>query len=170
MVMNNDDADCREGVKPTYKRKKGFQPLQMNWGRFFIDAVFRGGDKHSNHGESAQKMIEHMVFIIRKKYNKDVPIIIRMDSCFFDQKIFKLCEDLEIGYICGGKLYKDIKSIAQTVEPQFWSEFKSGKKENWEFIEFGTRRKTGASSDVLFTADLPMMVHNLFYQHAGLIQ
>jgi hypothetical protein len=141
MVMDNDDSDCREGVKPTYKRKKGFQPLQMNWDRFFIDAVFRGGDKHSNHGESVQKMIEHMVSKIRKKYNKNVPIIIRMDSGFFDQKIFKLCEDLKIGYICGGKLYKDIKSIAAAVETQFWSEFKSGKKENWEYIEFGTKRQ-----------------------------
>ena len=30
MVMDNDDANCRHGVKPTYKRKKGFQPLQIN--------------------------------------------------------------------------------------------------------------------------------------------
>ena len=43
MVMDNDDAKCRHGVKPTYKKKKGFQPLQMNWGRFIVDAVFRSG-------------------------------------------------------------------------------------------------------------------------------
>jgi hypothetical protein len=64
-----------------------------------------------------------------------------LDSGFFDQKIFKLCEDLKIGYICGGNLYKDIKPIASAVEPQFWSELKSGKKENWEYIEFGTKRQ-----------------------------
>ena len=52
MVMDNDDAKCRHGVKPTYKKKKGFQPLQMNWGRFIVDAVFRSGDKHSNHGDT----------------------------------------------------------------------------------------------------------------------
>ena len=84
MVMDNDDAKCRHGVKPTYKKKKGFQPLQMNWGRLIIDAVFRGGDKHSNHGDTVQKMIRHIVKIIRKQYLKDFPIVIRMDSGFFD--------------------------------------------------------------------------------------
>jgi hypothetical protein len=38
----------------------------MNWGRYFVDAVFRGGDKHSNHGNSVEKMIVHMVKKIRK--------------------------------------------------------------------------------------------------------
>jgi hypothetical protein len=65
MVMDNDDALCRQGVKPTYKKKKGFQPLQMNWGRFIVDAVFRGGDKHSNHGDSVLNMIRHMVIKIK---------------------------------------------------------------------------------------------------------
>ena len=46
MVMDNDEALQRQGVRPTYKRVKGFQPLQMSWGRFVIDAVFRAGDKH----------------------------------------------------------------------------------------------------------------------------
>lgn len=30
MVMDNDEAPKRHGVKPTYKRVKGFQPLQMS--------------------------------------------------------------------------------------------------------------------------------------------
>jgi len=29
MVMDNDEAQKRHGVKPTYKKVKGFQPLQM---------------------------------------------------------------------------------------------------------------------------------------------
>ena len=29
MVMDNDEAQKRHGVQPTYKNKKGFQPLQM---------------------------------------------------------------------------------------------------------------------------------------------
>jgi hypothetical protein len=99
MVMDNDDAECRHGVKPTYKKKKGFQPLQMNWGRLIVDAVFRGGDKHSNHGTTVEKMIQHMVAKIRKAYRPDVAIIIRMDSGFFDQKIFGLCERLGVGYL-----------------------------------------------------------------------
>jgi hypothetical protein len=59
MVMDNDDAGRRHGVKPTYKKKKGFQPLQMNWGRLIVDAVFRGGNKHSNYGTTVDQMIRH---------------------------------------------------------------------------------------------------------------
>ena len=40
MVMDNDEAERRHGVKPTYKKVKGFQPLQMTWGRFIMDAIF----------------------------------------------------------------------------------------------------------------------------------
>lgn len=140
MVMDNDDANCRHGVKPTYKKKKGFQPLQMNWGRLIVDAVFRGGNKHSNHGDTVQKMIRHMVAKIRKQYREDVPIIIRMDSGFFDQKIFEVCEKLKIGYVCGGKLYKDIKALACTCEDKNWIPYCSGKKDYWEYFEFGSRR------------------------------
>jgi hypothetical protein len=140
MVMDNDDAKCRHGVKPTYKKKKGFQPLQMNWGRLIVDAVFRSGDKHSNHGRTVQQMIKHMVAKIRTQYRQDVAIIIRMDSGFFDQKIFKLCEKLEIGYVCGGKLYKDIKELAGASEVQTWTRYCLGNKDYWEYIEFGSKR------------------------------
>lgn len=140
MVMDNDDAERRHGVKPTYKKKKGFQPLQMNWGRLIVDAVFRGGNKHSNYGTTVEQMIRHMVSRIRKAYRPDAAIIIRMDSGFFDQKIFGLCEELEIGYVCGGKLYKDIVSFAESVDEKTWSRYDSGKKESWEYIEFASRR------------------------------
>jgi hypothetical protein len=140
MVMDNDDAECRHGVKPTYKKKKGFQPLQMNWGRLIVDAVFRGGDKHSNHGTTVEKMIQHMVAKIRKAYRPDVAIIIRMDSGFFDQKIFGLCERLGVGYLCGGKLYKDIVSVATCADDSAWNRYNSGKKECWEYIEFASKR------------------------------
>ena len=53
MVMDNDEAEKRHGAAPTYKRVKGFQPLQVTWDRYVIDAVFRGGDKHSNHSDTA---------------------------------------------------------------------------------------------------------------------
>lgn len=47
MVMENDEARVRHGVRPTYKKVRGFQPLQMNWEGFVVDAVFRRGDPHS---------------------------------------------------------------------------------------------------------------------------
>ena len=46
---------------------------------------------------------------------EDVPIVIRLDSGFFDQKLFRVFESLQIGYICGGKLYDDIKALFPTV-------------------------------------------------------
>jgi len=143
MVMDNDDAEKRQGVNPTYKNKKGFQPLQMNWGRFFVDAAFRSGEKHSNHGDDVEKMIVRMVRMIRKHYRADVPIVIRMDSGFFDQKIFRICEKLGVGYICGGKTYKDIKELVGAVPAAHWTPFSSKDgKEIWEYFEFGDQRGT----------------------------
>ena len=50
MVLDNDTANKRQGCEVTYKRKKGFQPLHISWGRFLIDVMFRKGSDHSNHG------------------------------------------------------------------------------------------------------------------------
>ena len=46
MVMDNDEAQKRHGVEPTYKMKKGFQPLHMIWNRMIVDAVF-GAEKNT---------------------------------------------------------------------------------------------------------------------------
>ena len=83
-----------------------------------VYAVFRGGNKHSNHGNRVQKMIGHKVAKIRKQYRKDVAIIIRMDSGFLDQNIFKICEKFRIGYVCSGKLYKDVKALVGTYKDE----------------------------------------------------
>ena len=139
MVMDNDEADKRHGVKPTYKKVKGFQPLQLTWGRFIIDAIFRSGDKHSNHSEDAEKMVRHIVGLIRKHYREDVPIVIRMDSGFFDQKLFTVLESLQIGYICGGKLYDDIGAFVSNCDKSLWGRYEN-KKQVWDYVEFGDRR------------------------------
>lgn len=139
MEMENDEAEKREGVKPTYKKEKGVQPLQMTWSRFIVDAIFRSGDKHSNHGTDVEKMVRRMVTFIRKEYSQDVPIIIRLDSGFFDQKIFKVFESLKVGYICGGKLYEDIKVRAAQIDRSCWGSYKNG-NQVWEYVEFMDRR------------------------------
>ena len=139
MVMDNDEALQRQGVRPTYKRVKGFQPLQMSWGRFVIDAVFRAGDKHCNHSDTAEKMVRHVVKRIRKHYRADVPIVIRMDSGFFDQKLFEVFEQLGIGYVCGGKLYEDIKGYISRVDGSSWGRYESG-ADVWQYVEMGDRR------------------------------
>jgi len=139
MVMNNDDARKREGVKVTYKGVKGFQPLQMTWGPYIIDAVFRSGDKHSNNKDTVIKMVRHIVKRIRELLGEEVVIILRSDSGFFDEENFKAFEEMGIGYVCVGKMYKDIKGYVDSVDR---GEFRvyGGGEDGWEYIEFGDRR------------------------------
>lgn len=144
MVMDNNDAQQRHGVKPTYKKVKGFQPLQLNWKGFMIDAVFRGGDRHSNHSDTVSKMINHVVKEIREHYSPETPIVLRCDSGFFDRKLFSFFEDLGIGYICGGKRYKDILDYVSAVPKKFWPEKIKDKRNEWSYLEFGDRRESWA--------------------------
>lgn len=141
MVMDNDDARCREGVQPTYKNVKGFQPLQVFWGRYLIDAVFREGNLHSNHGNHVRRVVTHLVSLIRSHYRQDIPILIAADAGFFDQKLFSLFDELGIGFIIGGKMYKDLKEmIGELPSDQFFLLKKD--RYSWMYTEFGDRRKS----------------------------
>ena len=144
-VMDNDEAEKRHGVQPTYKKVKGFQPLQMIWGKYIIDTVFRGGKKHSNYGDTVEKMVRHIVNKIRKKYRPDVCIIIKLDSGFFDQKLFEVFEELEIGYVCSGKLYTDIREYVEKVGYLPWEQYKN-KKQVWDYVEFMDKRGSWSQS------------------------
>ncbi len=146
MVMNNDDAAQREGVEPTYKKVKGFQPLQLNWKGFFVDAVFRSGKKHSNHGTDVQKMITRTVRIIRRELGEEIPIILRCDAGFLDQKLFRHFESLGIGYLCGGKHYDDIDLKACRTFSGGHSVHRKGRME-WFCCEFTDRRKSWVLDD-----------------------
>lgn len=135
MVMDNDEAKARHGVEPTYKKVKGFQPLQMTWGRVIVDAVFRGGKKHSNHGDTVEQMVRHVIRKIRKGYRADVPIIFKMDSGFFDQDLFAVFEELGVGYVVSGKLYNDIKESVQAMPHASWSTYQT-REQVWDYVEF----------------------------------
>ena len=139
MVMDNDEAKARHGVEPTYKRVKGFQPLQMTWGRFIIDAVFRGGKKHGNNGDTVEQMVRHVIGKIRKGYRADVPVIFKMDSGFFDQDLFAVFEQLKVGYVVSGKLYNDIKKSVQAMPHTSWRIYQSN-EQVWDYLEFRDRR------------------------------
>lgn len=145
MVMDNDEALKREGVEPTYKKVKGFQPLQMYWGRYIINAIFRNGKAHSNHGNHTYLMVREIVKLIRKSYSKEVPIILMADTGFFDKKLFELCDHLQIGFVIGGKMYSDIKKyIASLPDKEFFS-YKRNKKE-WLYCEYMDKRKSWEKS------------------------
>ncbi len=139
MVMNNDEAEVRQGCEPTYKKVKGFQPLQLTWGPLVVDAVFRGGKKHGNAGAVAGRVVRGAVAFLRRRYREDVAIIVRLDAAFFDKKLFRLFEELGIGYIVGGKLESDIVDRASRLEPSEWSEYRNG-RQLWHYFEFRDRR------------------------------
>jgi len=141
MVMDNDAANVREGVQPTYKKVKGFQPLQLTWMSFVIDALFRGGAKHGNAGDVAGKVVKRAVRFLRRHYREDVPIVVALDSGFFDQKLFRLFEELGIGYVCTSPLEDELTDRARRMPAPAWSVYDNGRQE-WEYFEFGNRRKS----------------------------
>jgi hypothetical protein len=146
MVMDNDEAQARQGCQPTYKKVKGFQPLQLTWGPFIVDALFRGGKKNGNAGQAAGNMVADVVRSIRRHYRTDVPILLRTDSGFFDQKLFRKYEELEIGFLCAGKLYDDIIERARDRKPTAWSHYANA-KQVWQWFEFWDRRESWRKSD-----------------------
>ena len=144
MVMDNDEAEKRHGAAPTYKRVKGFQPLQVTWDRYVIDAVFRGGDKHSNHSDTAPKTLRHLIQKIRRHYREDVPIIVRADSGFFDQKLMADLEALGVGYLVAGKLYDDLQALSPGSGNRPGGPIKTGIKSGGTW-SWGTGGATGRS-------------------------
>ena len=141
MVLNNDNADKRQGVSPTYKKVKGFKPLQIIWNGFIIDCIFRGGKKNCNYGDVTANMIIKLVNLIHNEYRIDVPIFLHCDSGIFDIKNFKTFDDLNIGFISSGKMFEGLKEYVQETSDSQWKEFNKG-KQLWRFIEFGFRCKS----------------------------
>ena len=138
MVMDNDEAEKRHGVEPTYKKKKGFQPLQMIWKGRLIDAIFRGGKKHGNYGGTVLNMVTDLVRLIREKYSKSVPIVLRVDSGFFDGVNFSGFNKLDIGFVGSGKIYKSIKEYVKSSSQEQWNKYEND-RDGWEYLEFGYR-------------------------------
>ncbi len=138
MILDNDEAVQRHGVEPTYKKVKGFGSLQILWNRKVVDAVFRGGSKHSNAGHTALKMVTELVDLIRRKYREEVPIMVRMDSGFFDKDNIAALDRLNVGVICTGKVYDHVKEYVGGLPREGWKTYDNGHQE-WEYIEFGYR-------------------------------
>lgn len=143
VVLDNDDAPKRHGVSPTYKKVKGFQPLQLSWKRFVVDAIFRRGDKHSNHGNEVIGMLRVVSDLIRARYRQSVPIVVRMDSGFFDEKLFVALEELGIGYLCAGRLYEPIRQQAR--DQKQWQSYKNDHQQ-WRLFEFDDQRESWQSA------------------------
>lgn len=144
MVMDNDESKKREGVEPTYKKKKGYQPLHISWGSLLVDVIFRSGSKHSNHGNDYIKSVERITKLIRKQYKTDVPIIIVGDSGFMDGKAFTYFEEeLKIGYIVTGKYYNDILEYLAKIDRAQYQQYEGNPAAaGWSYLEFGNQLKS----------------------------
>ena len=132
-------SNAKGCIRPTARSRAFSKPLQLSWGRQVVDVQFRSGSRHNNHGEHAFLMIQRAVRAIRASYREDVPIIVRMDAGFLDQAIFEWCEAEQVGYICGGKLYADIKAVAAGIAPNLWSRFERP-GQVWQYVEWADRR------------------------------
>ena len=142
MVLDNDDAKQRQGVDVTYKNKCGFQPLQITWKGKIVDALFRRGSAHSNHGNDVKQMMTEIVRLIRTRYSPDVPIMLTTDSGFMDEKNFNYFEDvLKIFYICYGKLYDTVKDYIKAADRTGFKTYRN-KDTRWEYLEFGSELKS----------------------------
>jgi len=135
MCMDNDAAVKREGCDPTYKKVKGFQPLQLIWEGKIVDAIFRRGKRHSNYGNDVAKMIRGIVSRIRSRYDARAVIIVRVDAGFFDEKNFTLFDELAIGFIATGKMYDTVKEKVAAIPEKKWEEYDNG-RQTWSYAEF----------------------------------
>ncbi len=63
-------------------------------------------------------MIKELVHLIRSRYRSDATIVLEMDAGFFDQMYFKLCDDLNAGFVASGKMHPGVKKhVGQTGTP-----------------------------------------------------
>lgn len=142
MVMNNDDASCRQGVDSTYKRCLGYHPLQLTWMGMIIDGMFRRGNRGTHEFENTVSMLERTVRLIRAELGENIPIIIRMDAGYCDEKLMVyLNEELKVGFQVGGRLYEDFKQNISSIPEEAWSEYNS-KGRSWKFMEMGFKCKS----------------------------
>jgi hypothetical protein len=131
MVMDNDEAVKREGCDPTYKKVKGFQPLHLIWEGKIVDAIFRRGKRHSNYGRG-------IVRLIRTRYDASAVIVLRLDAGFFDEKIFRLCDELGVQFVATGKVYENIKKPVAALDAKEWKDYDNG-RQCWNYAGFQYR-------------------------------
>lgn len=130
MVMDHDEADKRHGVQPTYKKKKGVQPLQILWENKVGDGIFSGGKKHGNAGKTVAKIITNLVAIIRRESREDVTMIVRCDRGFFEEETFETFDAVNIGFIASGKRYEGVTDQVNAISGERALNEEEGKDES----------------------------------------
>jgi hypothetical protein len=141
MVLDNNDALKRQGVKCTYKKVKGFHPMQIVWNGMIIDGVFRSGDKHTNEIDKSLSMIKRLIKRVRKEIGNASTIVIRLDSGYYDMRIMEYLNNENIAFIVSGKMYQYVKDAANGAVESEWGEYQKG-IQKWNYVEFGMKGKS----------------------------
>ena len=149
-VYDNDGAKCRAGVKCTYKKKKGYHPINLIWDGMYIDTHFQAGDCSTNQDDVAITMLQKITPMIRQTLGEDIEIIVRMDSGYYDQKIFAACDELKIYFVCAGKHYSDHQELANKRLNDFDGTYRN-KGCAWRYCNFLERRASW-SEDMQYRA------------------
>lgn len=140
MVLDNNEAKKREGVNWTYKKVAGYHPVHIYWKEYIVSLAFHEGSQAPNYNNDTNNLLNEVIKRIRKEYSKKVPIIIVSDSGFFDQKYFKMIDEMKrVFFICGGKIYDSIKLKMLLKLPEEWERFEKG-EDIIEYVDFRDKR------------------------------
>jgi hypothetical protein len=166
MVMNNEEAKKRQGVKWSYKKCLGFHPMQIVWNGMIIDAIFRSGEKSTNEIDKTLAMLKRLLKRIRKEMGDTVTIIVRLDSGYYDQRIMDYLNAENIAFIVSGKVFEFVKDATRGVPDDEWDEYKKGKS-IWRFAEYGLKSKSWKKFyRAIFTQDITNIDGEIYLEFA----
>ena len=83
-------------------------------------------------------MVTDLVNLIRSEYRKTVAIILRCDSGFFDENNFNDFDDLNIGLIGSGKMYKAVEQQTGEAADCYWNSY-DNKEQVDEYVQALTK-------------------------------
>jgi hypothetical protein len=136
-VMKNESCSKKEGVSWTYKNAMGFQPLNIIWNGLPIRTVLKAGKRHSLSEKTAKKQIAKIIKIIRKRYSKDIPIIIKMDTGFFDNNLLDRIDELNAYFICVAPMSPTVTKCLENITPTLSFKKYKNEKNLYNYSEFG---------------------------------
>jgi hypothetical protein len=141
-VLENNYSQKREGVAWTYKKVNGYQPLNIIWNGFPILTVLKEGNRHSLSENTVHEKLQRIIKIIRKRYLTNIPIIVKMDTGFLDEKLFKILDKLKVYFISVARWSESTReAVERTVEHQVLSKYKNSSN-SYSYTELGYKCKS----------------------------
>jgi hypothetical protein len=141
-VLKNESCRKREGVSWTYKKVMGYQPLNIIWNGLPILTILKNGSNHALSEDTVENKIKTIVRIIRKRYSLKIPIIIKMDTGFLCQNLFKTLDELNVNFISVCRWDVNTKINAENISKTLDLKEYSNKNNDYEYCEFGYKYKS----------------------------